>query len=145
MRVGFARLVNGRARLSARSLGRRSADLRSAALADLSKGDANRVPDSGWEICYRWNCRMAHSGAEHSLPPRSTAGQLTLDQHIGVRIPGGQPITPAAWRTSNPAVHSTAGKFAKSPWAFTPLLSSEILLSDRLRSCPTRSCAAQRG
>jgi hypothetical protein len=25
------------------------------------------------------------------LPPRSTAGQLTLDQHIGVRIPGGQP------------------------------------------------------
>ena len=27
-----------------------------------------------------------------SLPPRSTAGQLTLDQHIGVRIPGGQPI-----------------------------------------------------
>ena len=26
-----------------------------------------------------------------SLPPRSTAGQLTLDQHIGVRIPGGQP------------------------------------------------------
>src|SRR6266567_6543594 len=28
----------------------------------------------------------------HLLPPRSTAGQLTLDQHIGVRIPGGQPI-----------------------------------------------------
>ncbi len=27
-----------------------------------------------------------------SLPPRSTAGQLTLDQHIGVRIPGGQPV-----------------------------------------------------
>ena len=27
------------------------------------------------------------------VPPRSTAGQLTLDQHIGVRIPGGQPIT----------------------------------------------------
>jgi hypothetical protein len=26
-----------------------------------------------------------------ALPPRSTAGQLTLDQHIGVRIPGGQP------------------------------------------------------
>jgi hypothetical protein len=25
------------------------------------------------------------------VPPRSTAGQLTLDQHIGVRIPGGQP------------------------------------------------------
>ena len=29
----------------------------------------------------------------HVLPPRSMAGQLTLDQHIGVRIPGGQPIT----------------------------------------------------
>src|ERR1039458_8119701 len=27
----------------------------------------------------------------NTLPPRSTAGQLTLDQHIGVRIPGGQP------------------------------------------------------
>jgi hypothetical protein len=27
------------------------------------------------------------------LPPRSMVGQLTLDQHIGVRIPGGQPIT----------------------------------------------------
>ena len=26
-----------------------------------------------------------------SLPPRSMVGQLTLDQHIGVRIPGGQP------------------------------------------------------
>ena len=26
------------------------------------------------------------------LPPRSMVGQLTLDQHIGVRIPGGQPI-----------------------------------------------------
>ena len=25
------------------------------------------------------------------LPPRSMVGQLTLDQHIGVRIPGGQP------------------------------------------------------
>ena len=29
-----------------------------------------------------------HSGL---LPPRSMVGQLTLDQHIGVRIPGGQP------------------------------------------------------
>src|SRR6185437_6403531 len=26
-----------------------------------------------------------------ALPPRSMVGQLTLDQHIGVRIPGGQP------------------------------------------------------
>ena len=29
---------------------------------------------------------------KRSLPPRSMVGQLTLDQHIGVRIPGGQPI-----------------------------------------------------
>ena len=28
----------------------------------------------------------------HLLPPRSMVGQLTLDQHIGVRIPGGQPL-----------------------------------------------------
>ena len=37
----------------------------------------------------------SHMAARHQpvrlLPPRSTAGQLTLDQHIGVRIPGGQP------------------------------------------------------
>ena len=31
------------------------------------------------------------SHLKKKLPPRSTAGQLTLDQHIGVRIPGGQP------------------------------------------------------
>ena len=42
--------------------------------------------------------RLTKSAAAHKiktqriqLPPRSTAGQLTLDQHIGVRIPGGQP------------------------------------------------------
>jgi integrase len=33
----------------------------------------------------------ASDSKEMLLPPRSTAGQLTLDQHIGVRIPGGQP------------------------------------------------------
>jgi hypothetical protein len=38
------------------------------------------------------------SRATRSLPPRSTAGQLTLDQHIGVRIPGGQPIAQATSR-----------------------------------------------
>ena len=26
------------------------------------------------------------------LPPRSMVGRLPLEQHIGVRIPGGQPI-----------------------------------------------------
>ena len=31
-------------------------------------------------------------GSLAPLPPRSMVGQLTLDQHIGVRIPGGQPI-----------------------------------------------------
>lgn len=35
--------------------------------------------------------RQLNSSEVHVLPPRSTAGQLTLDQHIGVRIPGGQP------------------------------------------------------
>ena len=28
----------------------------------------------------------------HMLPPRSMVGQLPLEQPIGVRIPGGQPI-----------------------------------------------------
>jgi hypothetical protein len=32
------------------------------------------------------------------LPPRSMVGQLTLDQHIGVRIPGGQPIKSINWQ-----------------------------------------------
>ena len=27
-----------------------------------------------------------------ALPPRSMVGQLPLEQHIGVRIPGGQPL-----------------------------------------------------
>ena len=35
------------------------------------------------------------------LPPRSMVGQLTLDQHIGVRIPGGQPIKSIAYRGNN--------------------------------------------
>ncbi len=35
------------------------------------------------------------------LPPRSTAGQLTLDQHIGVRIPGGQPIPTVSRSSAN--------------------------------------------
>src|SRR5207248_1355228 len=33
----------------------------------------------------------AAAPAARQLPPRSMVGQLTLDQHIGVRIPGGQP------------------------------------------------------
>jgi hypothetical protein len=28
-----------------------------------------------------------------ALPPRSMVGQLPLEQHIGVRIPGGQPMS----------------------------------------------------
>src|SRR5579872_4140078 len=39
------------------------------------------------------------------LPPRSTAGQLTLDQHIGVRIPGGQ--KPKLFIIRHLVVHST--------------------------------------
>src|SRR5215471_6563689 len=46
---------------------------------------------------YRWHIAdmslvKPRSTWSSVLPPRSTAGQLTLDQHIGVRIPGGQPI-----------------------------------------------------
>ncbi len=31
------------------------------------------------------------------LPVRSTVGQLPLEQHIGVRIPDGQPINRSKW------------------------------------------------
>src|ERR1700748_463254 len=43
-----------------------------------------------------WNERPGRkppATSSRALPPRSMVGQLTLDQHIGVRIPGGQPIT----------------------------------------------------
>jgi hypothetical protein len=36
------------------------------------------------------------------LPPRSMVGQLTLDQHIGVRIPGGQPMNTRVLRYPPP-------------------------------------------
>ena len=36
--------------------------------------------------------RFSSRGIIGLLPPRSMVGQLTLDQHIGVRIPGGQPL-----------------------------------------------------
>ena len=35
------------------------------------------------------------------LPTRSTVGQLPLEQHIGVRIPGGQPRLLRNARSSN--------------------------------------------
>src|SRR5207344_2238113 len=35
--------------------------------------------------------KSSAAASNHVLPPRSMVGQLTLDQHIGVRIPGGQP------------------------------------------------------
>ena len=38
--------------------------------------------------------RLPHS---RLLPPRSMVGQLPLEQHIGVRIPGGQPIIHFKW------------------------------------------------
>lgn len=48
-----------------------------------------------------WYQRHGQRSAAFVLPPRSMVGQLTLDQHIGVRIPGGQPIQhlPALLRT----------------------------------------------
>ena len=41
-----------------------------------------------------WICALEMKSARdlRVLPPRSMVGQLTLDQHIGVRIPGGQPV-----------------------------------------------------
>jgi hypothetical protein len=41
--------------------------------------------------------------ASAALPPRSMVGQLPLEQHIGVRIPGGQPLAyfPGPSRTSS--------------------------------------------
>src|SRR5690349_14757076 len=48
-----------------------------------------------------------------ALPPRSTAGQLTLDQHIGVRIPGGQPnyFSATSNKTGSQANPSRVGTF----------------------------------
>ena len=41
-----------------------------------------------------------------ALPPRSMVGQLTLDQHIGVRIPGGQPIENKDLTTLSPPLQN---------------------------------------
>ena len=43
--------------------------------------------------CGARHASPSQSASTQLLPPRSMVGQLTLDQHIGVRIPGGQPIT----------------------------------------------------
>ena len=75
-----------------------------------------------------------------SLPPRSTAGQLTLDQHIGVRIPGGQPNLPenrcAAHGSSVPHSGPTRRDFLKvnlllAPHPERPLLNGEGFLDGR--------------
>jgi hypothetical protein len=42
--------------------------------------------DRSWSSSYYSKVRIA------ALPPRSMVGQLPLEQHIGVRIPGGQPM-----------------------------------------------------
>jgi hypothetical protein len=44
-----------------------------------------------WNSHHRIKSARIYGFSSLLLPPRSTAGQLTLDQHIGVRIPGGQP------------------------------------------------------
>src|SRR6185437_16103125 len=58
---------------------------------------------------------LAHSRRRPtaSLPPRSTAGHLPLEQVIGVRIPGGQPIFSIVGahgynKSSKRFVHATA-------------------------------------
>ena len=56
-----------------------------------SKYDNQVVPCAFGVLPLTWSLsEVVH--APHMLPPRSMVGQLTLDQHIGVRIPGGQPF-----------------------------------------------------
>jgi hypothetical protein len=55
----------------------------------MSQRSAALLPapiDRNWPCSYYREVRLA------ALPPRSMVGQLPLEQHIGVRIPGGQPI-----------------------------------------------------
>ena len=65
-----------------------------------SPGDLERASEDG-ERCidrssscfyYGEGKPLLRADSRPLLPPRSMVGQLTLDQHIGVRIPGGQPI-----------------------------------------------------
>jgi hypothetical protein len=50
------------------------------------------------------------------LPPRSMVGQLTLDQHIGVRIPGGQPIGINYLQSDLTDVAAKCGVDSRSHW-----------------------------
>ena len=56
---------------------------RSVALGLTTLREGNRI-----KVTAFWACAVVRAVP---LPPRSMVGQLTLDQHIGVRIPGGQP------------------------------------------------------
>ena len=42
-------------------------------------------------LCLAGSTRLQDGLYSRLLPPRSMVGQLPLEQHIGVRIPGGQP------------------------------------------------------
>ena len=64
------------------------------------------------------------------LPPRSMAGQLPLEQPIGVRIPGGQP------KYDSKRVTRSSIKFAKvlrssSPEQPKPIIPSKIVVTFR--------------
>lgn len=39
-----------------------------------------------------WTTRLLFAMTTRKVPPRSMVGHLPLEQAIGVRIPGGQPI-----------------------------------------------------
>src|ERR1700760_1666188 len=70
-----------------------------------------------------------------ALPPRSMVGQLTLDQHIGVRIPGGQP---------KQALHRTLSNLLDFPLMSISRSLSEICCESCVRASSWR-CARSRG
>ena len=45
----------------------------------------------GGAPCYAFSRQGCDTARTFELPTRSMVGQLPLEQHIGVRIPGGQP------------------------------------------------------
>ena len=69
-----------------------SGEMRDSPPAGHTRSPAQLLTEAGRVHRIRaWRARFRHP-IDYPLPPRSMVGQLTLDQHIGVRIPGGQPI-----------------------------------------------------
>ena len=79
--------------------------------------------------------RRHHRGT-HILPPRSMVGQLTLTQHIGVRIPGGQPTL------TKPGITIEARPL---PWQRLNNSVTRLISSARERDDPNPFPSAHRG